>query len=282
MISPLRAFGPSWAGFVVGLALALTMSGGRPACAQAPVPLVQAHAHNDYEHTRPLLDALDQGFCSVEADIYLVDGRLLVAHDRPKVKPERTLEALYLDPILARVRANGGRLFRGGPPATLLIDLKTDGAETYPKLREVLERYREMLTVFEPNRTRTNAITVILSGNRPWDLLAAETNRLAALDGRLPDLDRNPSPHLVPLVSDSWRPTFQWNGTGDMPSAEKAKLADYVQRAHAQGRRIRFWGAADTEAVWRAHHDAGVDMINTDHLAELAAFLRRGAPAGKP
>ena len=47
-----------------------------------PKPLIQAHSHNDYEHQRPLLDALDCGFCSVEADIYLVEGKLLVAHDR--------------------------------------------------------------------------------------------------------------------------------------------------------------------------------------------------------
>src|ERR1043165_1062303 len=60
-------------------------------------PLIQAHAHNDYEHTRPLWDALAQGFCSVEADIHLVDGKLLVAHDARDVNSERTLEKLYLD-----------------------------------------------------------------------------------------------------------------------------------------------------------------------------------------
>src|SRR5690242_5509037 len=47
----------------------------------AIIPLTRAHAHNDYEHTRPLLDALDQGFCSVEADVWLIDGELRVAHD---------------------------------------------------------------------------------------------------------------------------------------------------------------------------------------------------------
>jgi len=67
-----------------------------------PKPLVNAHAHNDYEHARPLLDALDRGFCSVEADVWLVDGQLLVAHDRGKAKPGRTLQALYLDPLRAR------------------------------------------------------------------------------------------------------------------------------------------------------------------------------------
>ena len=42
-------------------------------------PLANAHAHNDYEHDRPLLDALDEGFTSIEADVFLVEGQLLVA-----------------------------------------------------------------------------------------------------------------------------------------------------------------------------------------------------------
>ena len=50
--------------------------------APAVVPLERAHSHNDYSRPRPLLDALDAGFCSVEADIFLVDGELLVAHPR--------------------------------------------------------------------------------------------------------------------------------------------------------------------------------------------------------
>src|SRR4051812_48862087 len=64
-----------------------------------PIPLVHAHAHNDYEHPRPLLDALDCGFCSVEADVHLVGGRLLVAHDAAHLRPARTLQSLYLDPL---------------------------------------------------------------------------------------------------------------------------------------------------------------------------------------
>src|SRR5437016_4155385 len=86
---------------------------------KSPTPLIRAHAHNDYEHARPLLDALEHGFCSVEADIWLVDGKLLVAHDLDKVKPERTLQALYLDPLRERVRRNGGRVYRGGPVCSL-------------------------------------------------------------------------------------------------------------------------------------------------------------------
>src|SRR5262245_56842543 len=59
------------------------------------------HAHNDYAHAVPLHDALDRGFCSVEADIFLVCGDLLVGHNQAALDPARTLESLYLDPLRA-------------------------------------------------------------------------------------------------------------------------------------------------------------------------------------
>src|SRR6185436_5240840 len=104
-----------------------------------PKPLERAHAHNDYLHSRPLVDALDQGFCSVEADIYLVDGKLLVAHDRDKVQPEKTLEKLYLQPLAQRVRSHGGQVFSNKVPFMLLIDIKSEAEPTYARLREELK-----------------------------------------------------------------------------------------------------------------------------------------------
>src|SRR5689334_899956 len=80
-----------------------------------PKPLTNVHAHNDYEHPHPLFDALDHGFCSVEADIYLVERQLLVAHNRSEVKPGRTLQTLYLDPLRERVRRNGRHVYPNGP-----------------------------------------------------------------------------------------------------------------------------------------------------------------------
>src|SRR5260221_13965865 len=89
-----------------------------------PKPMERAHAHNDYEHKRPLFDALEHGFCSVEADIHLVEGQLLVAHSRSQVKTEGTLEALYLNPLRERVQKYGGRGFLNGPEFILFMDRK--------------------------------------------------------------------------------------------------------------------------------------------------------------
>src|SRR5262245_38461023 len=87
-------------GLCVGVVMSFLSLVGRAADSSAPgSPLVRAHAHNDYEHQRPLLDALDQGFCSVEADVWLVDGQLRVAHDLKDAQPERKLQKLDLDPL---------------------------------------------------------------------------------------------------------------------------------------------------------------------------------------
>jgi hypothetical protein len=238
-----------------------------------------AHAHNDYEHPRPLFDALAQGFSSVEADIHLVDGRLLVAHDRWRVKPERTLQALYLEPLRERVQANGGRVHRDGQTFHLLIDFKTAAEPTWQALQPVLAEYADLLTEFTATNRHVRAVTVVLSGNSPRAQVAALPRRLAGIDGRLPDLEANPSPHLVPWLSENWNAHFRWRGNGEMPADERARLRDLVRRAHDQGREVRFWGAADVEAVWREQRDAGVDFLNTDRLADLRRFLEAPAAA---
>jgi hypothetical protein len=236
-------------------------------------PLLEAHAHNDYEHHRPLLDALDQGFCSVEADIYLVDGQLLVAHDRNQVKPERTLQALYLDPLRQRVRANGGRVYANGPEVSILIDIKGKWQATYPVLRQVLGGYAEMLTTFRGNTSEANAVRVILSGDRSREMFAGENVRYACLDGTLADLESNDPASLVPWVSSNWGAVFKWRGTGPFPEEERRKLLEIVTKAHQQGRRVRFWGAPDRPAFWAELLANDVDLINTDDLPGLKAFL---------
>lgn len=246
--------------------------------APAVTPLPRAHAHNDYEHARPLLDALDQGFASVEADVHLVDGALLVAHDLKDARPDRTLESLYLAPLRERVQTNGGFVFDAVTEFTLLVDIKGDAAETYAMLDRTLEPYRPMLTRFTDDQRTPGAVTVILSGNRPVEAVTASPVRWVALDGRLPDLERNPSVFLYPLLSDSWRPTFPWFRDEVLTQADRRRLRQLVDQAHAQGRRIRFWGVQDQPFAWRELHAAGVDLINTDRLADLRAFLLNPRP----
>jgi glycerophosphoryl diester phosphodiesterase len=241
--------------------------------------LPSAHAHNDYDHRRPLQDALDRGFNSVEADVWLVDGELRVAHDLDDAVPGRTLESLYLKPLADRVRENHGQVYTHGHDFQLLIDIKSDGPSTYAAVDEALQKYRGISTVFVNGRVLEGAVTSVISGNRPLDLLKAQKVRYAGYDGRLGDLQSGMPASLMPLVSDNWTNVFTWNGLGPMPEAEKTKLHDIVVTAHHAGYRVRFWETPDTpgaarEALWGELSAAGVDYINTDDLHGLEDFLR--------
>jgi len=241
-------------------------------------PLGGAHAHNDYLHDRPLFDALDQGFASVEADVFLVDGTLCVAHEAKEIRRDRTLQALYLEPLRQRVARNGGRVYRDGPRFLLLVDLKTAAEPTYRRLHEILTEYREMLTAFGPDGRREGAILVVVSGNRPLELMRSQTVRYAGCDGRLADLDSDLRAEVIPMISDRWGGCFSWKGEGPMPADERAKLEEIVRKSHAKGRLVRFWATPDLrsparDAVWQELLSAGVDLINTDDLEGLRRFL---------
>ncbi|MFC7304645.1 phosphatidylinositol-specific phospholipase C/glycerophosphodiester phosphodiesterase family protein [Streptomyces monticola] len=269
---------------VTTLAAAAAGTVAVPAYAQAagrhPRPLRRAHAHNDYLHSRPLLDALDHRFTSVEADVFLVDGELLVAHEPGQLDPTRTLESLYLDPLLARIRANHGSVYRGyRRPLQLLIDLKTEGAATYLELHRRLRRYRRILTAYEHGKVRRGPVTAVISGDRAARApMEAQRLRYAFYDGRLADLGGPAPASFMPLISDNWGVHFSWQGVGPMPDAERAKLHTIVGTAHARGQRVRFWATPDLPgqargAVWAELIAADADHLNTDDLRALEAFL---------
>ncbi len=241
---------------------------------QEPSSYRQAHAHNDYLHERPLLDALDCGFGSVEADIYLVDGKLLVAHTQSELSPDRTLRSLYLEPLRDRIQKHSGKVHADCPSFTLLIDIKSEGKSTYRALNTLLSEYRDFLSYVEEGQEHAGTVTAIVSGNRAIDVISADTVRYVGIDGRLTDLESDLPSHLLPLISDNWTSHFKWRGVGEIPESDRIKLASIIERAHMKKRLVRFWATADNPSVWSMLNDAGVDLINTDDLKGLSGFLR--------
>ncbi|VAX28677.1 Alkaline phosphatase [hydrothermal vent metagenome] len=244
-----------------------------------PATLAKAHAHNDYQHPHPLFDALSLGYVSVEADIHLVNGTLYVAHDKENITKERTLQALYLNPLRNIIKENGGYVYGQDVPFILLIDIKTDADSTYLALTAVLKKYSSMITFYDNGKRKKGAVTIIVSGNRNLELMKNENLRYAAYDGRFNDLDSNISSTLVPLISANWRNYFNWKGKGEIPAEEKGKLQRLINEAHKQGKQVRFW-ATDVSStqqlnLWNTLLESDVDFIGTDKLEKLKDFLSK-------
>jgi hypothetical protein len=242
--------------------------------APLPAPLENAHAHNDYLHKRPLLDALDHGFTSIEADVFPVEGQLLVAHTFLELSKEKTLEGLYLKPLRDIAKRNGGSIYGDGIPIILLVDIKTKGVEAYALLDSLLKSYDDIVSSHLDGELREKAVTIIISGNRPRAEIEKSNPRYAAIDGRLGDLEFGPSASIVPLISDNWGNHFTYRGQGDMPAAEREKLAAIVKKCHEQGRRLRFWATPENSDLWTELQNAGIDLIGTDDLDALQKHLQ--------
>ncbi len=239
-----------------------------------------AHAHNDYLHDRPLLDALSRGFASIEADVFLVDGELLVGHNLWQLTPERNLRRLYLDPLDRIARQNGGKIFRDHSELRLLVDIKQDGAEVFEKLQQQLREYPDLISSKRDGEYRTRAVRVVISGDRPVAAIQADGEQWTGIDGRLNDLDSQLPVEALPLISANWSSEFKWRGKGEFPDDERTRLNEIVTRAHRAGRAVRFWATPESPTVWKELAAAQVDCINTDRLDQLRQFLLNGTATG--
>jgi hypothetical protein len=283
---------PAWIAVLVPFAISACAVGESSLGADESAPTAVApararlHGHNDYLQAVPLRRALELGLGSVEADVFLQDGELRVGHERWQLRAGRTLRALYLAPLRDHLAQHGKGALAADParPFVLLVDIKADAEAVYRQLRAELAEFAPMLTRFVDGRIERGPVTMILSGSRPRATLAAERERLCALDGRLADLDAQPPPPpaLVPWISDAWSRVSDWTGVDDLTADERARIAALAARAQAQGRELRFWGAPDRPEAWQALRDLGVDRIGTDRPAIAARWLDEATPEMTP
>lgn len=239
------------------------------------IPLPNAFAHNDYWNKHPLHDALENGYTNIEADVFLRGKNLIVAHFNPYFKQHRNLEKLYLQPLLEAVVDNGGLIYPDyNKPITLLIDIKTDGNETYKALKPLLEKYRNILTSYDNGVVVPRAITIVISGNKPYDIIKSESSRLAFIDNDLRETITDPNhANIYTMASCKYSNVIKWNGYGTLPVNQKERLINYVNAAHSRGEKVRLWASPESKTVWKELLKCGVDLINTNQLVALKKFL---------
>lgn len=238
--------------------------------------LSKGYAHNALPNPNQFWDAFLAGYTFLEADVHLVDNQLIVSHDPPTLKEqEHTLEKVYLDPLFALFQKHQRHsLPQFQSPFQLMIDIKTDAKATYLQLLKILKPYHEMFTQWEGDEQKDGVVTVIVSGKKPLEMIAKETNRLVCVDGRLKDLGKGYSSQLMPIISDRFTKICWWQLVGlNYSKREIRLLRQCVQQVHAEGKQIRFWRTPENERTWQLLMEVGVDWIGTDKNLQLANFL---------
>ncbi|KAL4895988.1 histone acetylation protein-domain-containing protein [Aspergillus ambiguus] len=173
--------------------------------------------NSDYWRDIPFYTGLSKGCISTEADVWLYDGTLYVGHDESSLTEERTLESLYINPMLDVLKRQNPQtpfvttptkngVFDTDPSQTLyfFIDAKTSGRETFEAVISALQPLREQgyLTTVKDNRTvNYGAVTVIGTGNTPLDMVASVADRDYFFDAHLDTLDDSENSGITSLIS---------------------------------------------------------------------------------
>jgi len=228
-----------------------------------------AHSHNDYMNAVPFWAAYNAGFGSIEADIFLKDGQLIVAHDQEGVKLNRTLEDLYLKPLLSCIRKNDQQVYADhSKKLQILIDIKTEAVPTLAKLVSVLQQYPELIN--------NKNLKWVISGSRPDQNTFNSYPDFILFDGELSTKYSDAALKKVALFSDDLRNYTMWRGSkSSIPASEMQKIKTVIKYAHDLQKPIRFWDAPDSLNAWYQFMDLQVDYINTDRINDLASFVNK-------
>ncbi|KAF2157690.1 hypothetical protein K461DRAFT_289985 [Myriangium duriaei CBS 260.36] len=253
------------------------------------------HSHNDYWRELPFWSALSYGAVSVEADVWNYNGALHIGHEPSALTNERTLQSLYINPILQAINAqNPSTGFASGTKngvfdtastqtLYLWIDVKTDGPSTWPVVVKALDplRQRGLLTSVNGSTVTPGAITVIGTGNTPLNQIQNLTARDYFYDAPLASLSSktyaNITSLISPIASAQFSAVFGPVTTEGLNGTQLETLKGQVNGAKNKGIKTRYWDQPGwpiitRNTVWRQLLDNGVDLLNVDDLHGAANF----------
>ena len=211
--------------------------------------------------------AYDKEFGSIEADIFLRDSELIVAHDAIELQYNRSFRKLYLENIDSCLRKNAGYPYQDSSRyLQLLIDIKTDSVKTLEKLISLLEQF--------PALIHNRHIFLVITGNRPSPDSFSRYPDYIWFDAVLSRGYTRDQLSRIKMLSDNFQYYSHWTGDGQMPVEDIEKFRSRIARAHQDGIRVRFWNAPDFSNAWSQLINLQVDYINTDHIDALAQYLQ--------
>lgn len=240
-------------------------------------PTSIAHSHNDYQQRRPLDEAIEQGYRSIEVDVIDRRGQVRVTH--LGLWTDGTLKELYLDRLQKLVNERGSVL-GDGKKFYIWIEIRwmISSQAIVPMLRELLAQY-PMLTVFNPagDEVKSGPVELILINHKGLaDQYFSELTTAPACLGlnRLPDSSKDRAP-FAKWSYHRWTRVFGDAGKHFFSEDDKKKIREFQETAHRLGLRTRFWGNPDAPRFWKEATDLPFDLVGTDELADTMKALKK-------
>lgn len=248
--------------------LILALFAGK-ADAQQALSLNNGHSHNDYKQHIPLLTAYYAESGAIEADVFLKDGQLFVAHELREIDPKLTLTKTYLEPLYGFFIKNNNHPYADARlKLQLVIDIKENYQQVLPQLLKELKPFQQMIR----QAGNSDGIAIVISGDMPAPRDFKNYPDFITFDGRPSTVYTTEELKRVAMISDDLSHYTVWNGKGTPTKTDEAKLKEVINAAHKKNKPFRFWATQDSPNTWVELEKFGVDWIGSDAPQKLHDF----------
>jgi alkaline phosphatase len=224
------------------------------------------HSHNDYASPLPFYEAYSNEVGVIEADVFLVNNDLFVAHTSNEINPGISLKNTYLNPLSLKMKTLGGKAYPGNKPLILMIDVKSEAVATLKVIVQQLKTFPKLIL--------NKNLKVIISGNRPDPSQWNDYPSFIYFDGRINENYSAQQLSRVEMISEDLKNHTVWNGKGVLTQPDSEKIQEIIKKVHDQNKKIRFWSTQDNVNTWMTLMNLKVDYIATDNTSALTQFIR--------
>ncbi|ODV95810.1 hypothetical protein PACTADRAFT_49258 [Pachysolen tannophilus NRRL Y-2460] len=283
------------------------------------VNVLPIHSHNDEWRKNPFFDALRSGAGSIEADVWYFDkdpDMLFVGHNKVFLEKVKNIDNLYLNHLYNlleqtneetrflsknEIESSKNGVFYNSPETSLnfYFDIKNEnGIPAIKVLEKKLLKFLEngYLTTYDSTTQifKQGPLTIIITGNAPYEYLSQKELRYMFIDAPLAGLDTEDeaevikfgakypakkisitaSGSLLELTSSSPRETF----FGGLSNGQSSQIQAAISVCHRFGLQIRIWETPHwpvfiRNKVWRQLLDLKTDILNVDDLKGVTGLF---------
>jgi len=246
------------------------------------------HSHNDYLQKRPLYQAIELGYGSIEIDICLTHTtkELKVAHIPWFLSGKKNIEELYFAP-LAKMIDEKDSLFKYtiDNPLHLLIDFKKNADSTYKYLQRVFVKYNKYITQYKNGEIIYKAPLVInITGNKPWNAIMKDSITYAKIDGGfrlnktapygLNNFDTSYVKYIGRVAS-NYKQLLKFKKKFENEETFFWVLKENIKTYNDAGITTRYYEVPNNKKSWEFIIKCGISWVNVDKLVDFSNFYKQ-------
>lgn len=236
-------------------------------------PIISAR---NFKNATDLWESIGQGIINYQADVMYIYGKLYITDAMPDSANHHlpTLTEAYLYPLYNQYKKNNREFLPGYKgDIYLILNFTFQPIQIYRQLATEMRPFAEMLTYNVEGIKHQGKLTILVNDPKSLEEINSIKPSFLGLVGSGADLDKNIDSEKMPLIAVKLEDLTSWKGFGNIPFEEFTKIRQFVEKAHAQNKKIILTNCPVSKNVADLVKSVKIDFLDTPEDQRMAKFF---------